>query len=97
MCASTLEELEETVGFTIEFYQATSQFMGKKILEVVDESKCNRKVCPNLNYPFIAMIPKTMKSEDTQGFYPISLCNVIYKIIAMLIVKCLKLLLSILI
>eukprot|EP00253_Pinus_taeda_P004201 PITA_04201 len=87
MCAATLEEVEEIVqgmqrnnapgldGFTAEFYQAPSQFMGKEILEVVEESQCNQKVCPSIISTFIALIPKTVKSEDPQGLRPIALCN----------------------
>lgn len=64
--------------------------MGQDILEVVEESRQNQKVFPSVNSNFIALIPKTSKSEDPQGFHPISLWNVIYKIIATLIVKWLK-------
>jgi len=43
-----------------------------------------------LNATFIDLIPKPSKSEDPQGFRPIVLSNVIYKIIATMIFKCLK-------
>lgn len=77
-------------GFTTEFFQATWSFMGIDILEVVEESRRNQKVCHGLNATFITLIPKSSKSEDPQGFRPISLCNVIYKIIVNLISKRLK-------
>lgn len=64
--------------------------MGQDILEVVEESRCTQKVCPSLNATFITLIPKTAKSKDPQGFQPIALYKVIYKIIATLIVKNLK-------
>lgn len=64
--------------------------MGQDTLEVVEESHRNQKVCPSLNATFTALIPKYSKSEDPRGFRPISLYNVIYKIIAMVIIKCLK-------
>lgn len=79
-----------TNGFNVEFYQATSPFMGQDILEVVEESRCNQKVFPSLNSTFIALFPKTAKSDVPQGFMSIALCNVIYKIIATLVVKRLK-------
>lgn len=71
MRAITLEEVEKIVkgmkknkapgldGFTAEFFQATWSFMGKDILEVVEESRQNQKVCPGLNSTFITLIPKT--------------------------------------
>jgi len=74
-------------GFTAEFYQATWHFMGRDILEVMEESRQNQKVCPSLNSTFITLIPKTSKLEYPHGFFPIALCNFIYKIIATLIVK----------
>lgn len=106
MRVATLEEVEEIVngmqknkapcldGFTTEFYQTAWKFMGREILEVVEESHRNQKVCPCLNSTFIVLVPKTSKSKDPQGFHPISLCNVIYKIIATVIVKLIKSLLS---
>ena len=105
MRVATLEEVEEIVKgmkknkapgpdrFTAEFFQATWPFMEKDILDVVEESRRNQKVCPRLNSTFITLIPKTSKSEDPQGFRPIALCNVIYKIISKTIANHLKLLL----
>lgn len=71
MRAATLDEVEEIVsgmqknkspgpdGFTAEFYQATWKFMEQDILEAVEESSRNQKVCPCLNSTFIALILKT--------------------------------------
>lgn len=64
--------------------------MGHDTLEVVEESHHSQKVCLSLNSTFIALIPRFSKSKDPQGFRLIALCNVIYKIIATVIVKCLK-------
>eukprot|EP00253_Pinus_taeda_P022996 PITA_22996 len=102
MRAATMEEVEEVVmnmkkgkapgpdGFTVEFYQAGWHFLGQEILEVVEESRKKQKIWPGINSTFLTLIPKSNKSEDAQGFRPISLCNVIYKIIATLIAKILK-------
>eukprot|EP00253_Pinus_taeda_P012904 PITA_12904 len=43
-----------------------------------------------MNATFLTLIPKSNNSEEVQGFRPIALCNVIYKIIATLIAKRLK-------
>jgi len=53
-----------------------------------------QKVWPAINSTFFTLIPKIANSENSQGFHSISLCNVIYKIIATLIEKILKPLLS---
>eukprot|EP00253_Pinus_taeda_P002612 PITA_02612 len=109
MRAPTMEEVEEIVmnmkkgkapgpdGFTVEFYKAGWHFLGQEILEVVEESRMKQKICPGINSTFLTLIPESNKSEDAQGFRPIALCNVIYKIIATPIVKRLKPLLSIII
>eukprot|EP00253_Pinus_taeda_P017577 PITA_17577 len=102
MHAATIEEVEEVVlnmkkgkapgpdGFTVEFYQAGWHFLGQEILEVVEESCLKQKIWPGINSTFLTLIPKSNNSEEAQGFRPIALCNVIYKIIATLIVKKLK-------
>lgn len=68
--------------------------MGNNILEVVEESRSMRKVHRTLNSTFIALIPKSEHSEEPQGFMPIALCNVIYKILSIIMVNRLKLILS---
>ena len=50
----------------------------------------NQKVWPAINSTFYALIPKNDNLEDANGFHPIALCNVIYKIIRSLIAKRLK-------
>eukprot|EP00253_Pinus_taeda_P024197 PITA_24197 len=102
MRAATLEEIEETVkamkkgtapgpdGFTVDFFQAGWHFPGKEILELVEESRMNQKVWPAINSTFYALIPKGDNLEDANGFRPIALCNVIYKIITSMMARRLK-------
>jgi len=47
----------------------------------------NQKVWPAINSTLFTLIPKNDNLVDAKGFRPISLCNVIYKIIAALIAK----------
>lgn len=46
-----------------------------------------------MNTTFLALILKNDSSEEPQGFRPISLCNVVYKILASIMVNRLKLIL----
>lgn len=106
MRATTLEEAEEIMKgmkrnkargpdrFTVEFYQAGWHFFGQEILEVVEESHRHQKVCLGLNSTLLSLIPKSSHLETAQGFRPIALSNVIYKIIATLMAKRLKPILS---
>eukprot|EP00253_Pinus_taeda_P021290 PITA_21290 len=102
MRAATLEEIEETVkamkkgtaprpdGFIVDFFQAGWHFLGKEILELVEESRMNQKVWPAINSTFYALIPKGDNMEYANGFRPIALCNVIYKIITSMMARRLK-------
>lgn len=98
----TKKEVEETVktmaknkargldGYTLEFFQATWSFMSQDIVNVVEESRCMKRMHPAWNATFFALIPKVEKAEEPQGFRKIALCNVIYKILATRMVNRLK-------
>ena len=77
-------------GYTVEFYQTGWHFLGKEILEAIEESRMKQRIWLGINSTFLTLIPKNNNSEEAHGFRPIALCNVIYKIIATLVVKRLK-------
>lgn len=70
-------------GFTAEFFQATWAFMSEDLVKLVEESRCTKRM-------HLALIPKTEHSKEPQEFRPIALCNVIYKILATIMVNRLK-------
>lgn len=96
------DELEEAInkmaknkapgpdGFTIKFYQANWSFMVNDLLDLVEESRCSKRMHHGLNATFLALIPKFGCLDESLGFRPISLCNVLYKILATIIVNRLK-------
>jgi hypothetical protein len=74
-------------GWTVEFFSGFFDLIGKDILEVIEESRRSGHIHPPLNSTFIALIPKTDIPQSFEDFRPISLCNVIYKVIAKIISK----------
>ena len=57
---------------------------------MVHESQHNNQMLRALNATFLALIPKSEGADRLNQFRPISLCNVIYKIISKLITDRLK-------
>lgn len=102
----TVEELKEVLhsfqhdkspgpdGWPIEFYVGFFDLIGRDLLGVVNESKRTGVIHGPINATFIALIPKTDKVESFEDFRPISLCNCLYKIIAKVISRRLKRILS---
>jgi hypothetical protein len=67
--------------------------MGSKVCKVVLHFLNGSKLEENINATHIALIPKTNAPSCVTDFRPISLCNVIYKIIAKVLANCLKMVL----
>jgi hypothetical protein len=55
--------------------------MGNAILEMVEETREKGRVTNALNANFLALIAKRDKPETFEGYRPIALCNLVYKII----------------
>ena len=77
-------------GFLAAFFQKHWKSVGKGVtstcLHILNEGG---NMTP-LNHTYIALIPKVTKPERVTDFRPISLCNVIYRIIAKTIANKLK-------
>ena len=81
-------------GFTVEFYIGFYDLIKKDILEVMRESQELGKVPGSLNSTFFTLIPKKQKLQSFDEFGPISCCNMIYKIISMVLALRIKIVLS---
>eukprot|EP00253_Pinus_taeda_P013015 PITA_13015 len=77
-------------GFTINFYKACWSIIKQEVWEVVEDTRHSGTILKSINSTFLALIPKVEEAKTPDKFRPISLCNVIYKIISKVIANRLK-------
>eukprot|EP00253_Pinus_taeda_P026486 PITA_26486 len=68
-----------------------------EVWELVEESRSMHWLLPSLNSTFISLVPKREEANMPDKFRPISLCNVIYKLISKVVANRLKSRLSLLV
>jgi hypothetical protein len=80
-------------GFGVSFCQHHWRTVGDRvraaILDFLNEGSFN----PLINETFIALIPKVANASSMSEYKPISLCNIMYKLIAKVLTNSLKLML----
>ena len=76
------------------FFQIYWLDIGMDITKAVLSSLNSGSLLKSINHTFISLIPKVKNPERVTEFRPISLCNVIYKIISKVIANRLKPLLN---
>jgi hypothetical protein len=69
-------------GFNVRFYTSSWAWIGDDVTNVVRNFYTTGVLPPHLNDTHIALIPKKLACHLPSDFRPISLCNVINKIIA---------------
>ena len=74
-------------GMTTFFFQKFWQIVGADVTNVVLSCLNFGIILRNINNTHIALIPKTKDLELITQYRPISLCNVLYKIISKLLVN----------
>jgi hypothetical protein len=72
-------------GFNVEFYIATWSWIGDDVCMLVRSFFHSGILSAHINETHIALIPKKLVPQIPADYRPISLCNVVYKLIA----KCL--------
>lgn len=77
-------------GMNALFYQKYWHIMGDSVVLAVLDFLNNGNMLPNINHTNIVLIPKVQNPESMSEFRPISLCNVIYKIISKVLANRLK-------
>lgn len=69
-------------GMTGDLFQNCWEFMGRDIWMIVEDFRKKHKFVRELNHSMIVLIPKKEDCVTMADFRPISLCNMIYKIIS---------------
>jgi len=68
--------------FTTNFFQTYYKTIGKEVWEVVEESITSGTILQDFNSTFLTLIPKEKQENEENKYSPISLGNVMYKIIS---------------
>ena len=74
----------------VEFYSHFFYLVGKEIIEEVEEYRPQRKINKSLDSTYITLILKKDHSDSFNDYCPISLCNLLYKLISNIIAETLK-------
>ena len=77
-------------GMNALFYQKFWHFVGNNVVLAVLDFLNNGNMIPDINHTNTVLIPKVKNPERMSKFRPISLCNVIYKIISKVLANRLK-------
>lgn len=80
-------------GYTSDFYQQHWETMGRRYVRLFCVFFNSNHMDVATNATYIALIPKNSSPSNVTEFRPISLCNVLYKIIAKVLANRLKLVL----
>lgn len=77
-------------GFETIFYQTYWKEIGEEVSNVALDFLYGGAILPFINYSFIALILKVPNFESIIEFIPINLCNIMYTLIAKILVNKLK-------
>ena len=77
-------------GMNALFYQNFSHVVGENVVLAILDFLNNGNMLPEINHTNIVLNPKVKRLEKMSNFRPISLCNVIYKIISKVLANRLK-------
>lgn len=77
-------------GFSAGFYQRHWSIVENEVTEAISNILNNEGILYSINSTFLALIPKKGNASMVSDFRPISLCNVLYKLISKTITNCLK-------
>ena len=79
------------------FFQKYCHIVGSDVIAAILDCLRSSRILKSLNTTNIALIPKVSKAESLAQFRPISLCNLVYKMISKVLVNRMKSILSVII
>jgi hypothetical protein len=80
-------------GLNAGFFQKNWEIVGPEVSKTILSILNSGEISRDFNSTFIALIPKTKNPLNVTDFRPISLCNVIYKMVSKVLANRLKLIL----
>lgn len=69
-------------GWPVEFFLTFFDVVVEELCSVAEQARIEGKVTRAINSTFLTLIPKCDKPTSFADFRPISLCNMVYKIIS---------------
>jgi hypothetical protein len=81
-------------GFGVCFFQHQWETIGIKVKAAILKFLNGGSFDPSINETYIVLIPKASNAFSVSNYKPISLCNVVYKLIVKTVTNRLKLVLS---
>ena len=80
-------------GITALFFQKLWNIVGTDVIDAVLDFLSCGKMLSSINFTHIALVPKVKSPDCMPQFRPISLCNVLYKIVSKVLVNRMKVIL----
>lgn len=77
-------------GWTIEFYLHFFDLLGSELVSAIEYSRVFGVIPEELNMNFLTLIPKVDRPALFADYRPITLCNLVYKLITKIIAEHLK-------
>lgn len=81
-------------GFSVEFYLEAWDIVGEDVVAAIKDFFCSGHIPRGFNATAIALLPKIPGADSLTDFRPVSLCTTLYKVIARIIKKRIKLFIS---
>ncbi|KAM1949581.1 hypothetical protein ACFX15_009620 [Malus domestica] len=72
------------------FFQKFWNIVGEDITNAIKNFQASGKLLKQINFTYVSLIPKTKQPEEVTQFRPISLCNVLFRIISKVLANRLK-------